>query len=250
VRDVRIGLCGFTMAFADYVREFRVVEVQQTFYEPPREATLLRWRRQAPLRFEFVIKAWQLITHEASSPTYRRLRRPLSPEQRRDCGGFRTTPIVMAGWERTLECARLLRASGVLLQCPRSFRPTPENADRLRAFLAAAERPEGVRILWEPRGPWPPELVLGLCRELGLVHVVDPFAAATVTPEQTYLRLHGVTGARHTHTAAELDAVAAALPTRGTAYVMFNNLPRIGDARRFRELVAPAGTGCPPTWSR
>ena len=37
--DVRIGLCGFTMAFDDYVREYRLVEVQQTFYEPPREGT-------------------------------------------------------------------------------------------------------------------------------------------------------------------------------------------------------------------
>ena len=237
MRDVRIGLCGFTIAFADYVREFRVVEVQQTFYEPPRDGTLLRWRRDAPLRFEFVLKAWQLITHEASSPTYRRLRRPLSAEQRRDCGSFRTTPVVLGAWERTLECARLLRATAVLLQCPRSFRATPGNADRLRAFLSTAVRPEGVRILWEPRGPWPPELVLELCRELELVHVVDPFVAATVTPEQTYLRLHGVTGARHVHTTAELDAVAGALPGAGTAYVMFNNLPRIGDARRFRQLV-------------
>src|ERR687894_2596375 len=120
MRDVRIGLCGFTMAFADYVREFRVVEVQQTFYEPPRDATLLRWRRQAPLRFEFTLKAWQLVTHEASSPTYRRLRRPVSAEERRGCGSFRTTPIVLGAWSRTLECARLLRASAVLLQCPRS----------------------------------------------------------------------------------------------------------------------------------
>src|SRR4051794_12441603 len=65
--EVRVGLCGFTMAFADYVREFPVVEVQQTFYEPPGDATLVRWRRRAPLRFEFTLKAWQLITHEASS---------------------------------------------------------------------------------------------------------------------------------------------------------------------------------------
>src|ERR671929_9964 len=105
------------MAFADYVREFRVVEVQQTFYEPPRDATLLRWRRQAPLRFEFTLKAWQLVTHEASSPTY--------------------------------------------------------------------------------------------------------------------LRLHGITGARHVYSDDELAAIAAKLPAAGTAYVMFNNLPRIGDARRF-----------------
>ena len=94
--DVRIGLCGFTMAFADYVREFPVVEVQQTFYQPPGDATLLRWRRSAPPRFEFTLKAWQLITHEASSPTYRRLRLPLGAEERSDCGSFRPTPVVLA----------------------------------------------------------------------------------------------------------------------------------------------------------
>src|SRR4051794_34028871 len=153
--EVRVGLCGFTMAFADYVREFAVVEVQQTFYEPPRDATLMRWRRQAPLRFEFTLKAWQLVTHEASSPTYRRLRRPLSAHERHDCGSLRTTPIVLEAWQRTLACAALLRATAVLVQCPRSFRPTPENADRMRAFFGTVPRPPGVRILWEPRGPWP-----------------------------------------------------------------------------------------------
>src|SRR3954470_3307765 len=235
--EVRVGLCGFTMAFADYVREFGVVEVQQTFYEPPADATLLRWRRQAPLRFEFTLKAWQLITHEASSPTYRRLRRPLNAHERRECGSFRATPVVLDAWSRTLECAALLRASAVLLQCPRSFRATPENTARMRAFFAVAARPAGLRILWEPRGPWPPELVLELCRELDLVHVVDPLVATTVTPEHTYFRLHGVTGARHVHTDEELAAIAAALPATGTAHVLFNNLPRIGDARRFMALV-------------
>jgi uncharacterized protein YecE (DUF72 family) len=237
--DVRLGLCGFTMAFADYVREFGVVEVQQTFYEPPADATLLRWRRRAPPRFEFTLKAWQLITHEASSPTYRRLRRPLSAQERGECGSFRVSPVVLDAWSRTLECARLLRATAVLLQCPRSFRPVPENVERMRRFFTTVERPPGVRLLWEPRGPWPSELLLELCRELDLVHVVDPLVDTTVTPERTYLRLHGVTGARHVHTDEELAAVAAALPAAGTAYVLFNNLPRIADARRFRALVGP-----------
>lgn len=236
--EVRIGLCGFTMAFADYVREFPVVEVQQTFYQPPGEATLRRWRRMAPPRFEFTLKAWQLITHEASSPTYRRLRQALSPVERRQCGGFRATPVVLAAWERTLACAHLLAATAVLLQCPRSFGPTPANAERMRAFFAAVERPERLRVLWEPRGAWPQELVLELCRELDLAHVVDPFTAETVTPERTYLRLHGVTGARHVHSDAELAAVRDALPEAGTAYVMFTNLPRIGDARRFAAMLA------------
>jgi uncharacterized protein YecE (DUF72 family) len=56
--DVRIGPCGFTMAFDDDVREFPVVEVQQARYQPPGDATLRRWRRNAPPRLEITLKAW------------------------------------------------------------------------------------------------------------------------------------------------------------------------------------------------
>lgn len=236
---VRVGLCGFTVGAAAYVREFPVVEVQQTFYEPPQDATLVRWRRQAPPRFEFTLKAWQLVTHEASSPTYRRLRRPLSAAQRAETGGFRLTPVVLDAWERTLACARLLRATAVLLQCPRSFRPTAANVERMRAFFGEVPRPEGVRLLWEPRGGWPAELVRELCETLGLGHVVDPFVTATQTPERTYFRLHGISGARHVYSDDELRRLRSMLPGASAepAYVLFNNLPRVGDARRFRALL-------------
>jgi uncharacterized protein YecE (DUF72 family) len=214
--------------------------VQQTFYEPPRDATLVRWRRAAPLRFEFTLKAWQLVTHEASSPTYRRLRRPLSAAERAQAGSFRLTPVVLGAWARTLECARLLRATAILLQCPRSFRPTDENVARLRAFASTVERPEGVRLLWEPRGEWPGALVRSLCDELDLVHVVDPFVAETQTPQRVYLRLHGVTGARHVYSDEELLRLRSMVPEgarREPSYVLFNNIPRVGDVRRFRELL-------------
>ncbi len=238
--DVRLGLCGFTVGAAAYFREFRVVEVQQTFYEPPRDETLLRWRRRSPPHFEFTLKAWQLVTHEASSPTYRRLRTPLSAAERAQAGSFRATPAVERGWGRTLECARLLRATAILLQCPRSFRPTDENVERLRAFCATAERPEGIRLLWEPRGEWPPELVRGLCEELDLVHAVDPFVSETQTPEQAYFRLHGITGARHVYTDDELRRLRGMLPrTENPVYVLFNNIPRVGDVRRLAALLHP-----------
>ncbi len=239
-QDVRLGLCGYTMGAAAYFREFRVVEVQQTFYEPPRDETLVRWRRQAPLRFEFTLKAWQLVTHDGSSPTYRRLRRPLTETERAEAGSFRATPVVRAAWRRTLECAALLRATAVLLQCPRSFRPTGENVERLRAFCTTAERPERMRLLWEPRGEWPPELVRALCDELGLVHAVDPFVMDTQTPEEPYFRLHGVTGSRHVYTDDELERLRGMLPPgANTAYVLFNNIPRVGDVRRFAALLGP-----------
>ena len=216
------------------------VEVQQTFYEPPKEATLRRWRDQAPSRFEFTLKAWQLVTHEASSPTYRRMKRPLDDPG--GVGAFRLSTTTRMAWDRTLACAGILRATAVLLQCPRSFRPTDANVDRMRAFLTTVERPEGVRILWEPRGPWPADVVGSLCADLDLVHVVDPFVDATVTPEQTYFRLHGITGSRHVYSDDELARLRTMLPDAATAiapaYVMFNELPRVGDATRFMALLS------------
>jgi uncharacterized protein YecE (DUF72 family) len=237
--EVRIGLCGFTMAWDDYVREYGLVEVQQTFYEPPREETMRRWRAEAPDDFEFTIKAWQLVTHDASSPTYRRLRTPLTATDRAEAGGFGMTPIVLRAWQRSLDCARLLRATAILLQCPASFRPTDENAERMRTFFGSVERPDGMRLLWEPRGAWQAELVADLCRDLRLVHVVDPFASVSVTPAETYLRLHGTTGARHVYIDAELEQLVEVIPRAAPspAYVLFNNLPRVEDARRFAAMV-------------
>ena len=234
--DVRVGLCGWTVAQATYVRRFRLVEVQHTFYEPPANALLERWRAQVPAGFEFTIKAWQVVTHESGSPTYRRLKRPLPDSARGQVGAFRTTAPVLAGWQRTLECARILRATAVLLQCPRSFRPTTDNVDRMRAFLATAERP-AARLLWEPRGDWPATLLSELCRDLDLAHVVDPMQTETVTPEQTYYRLHGTSGMRHVHTDEELRRLRDLVDGRPAPYVLFNNLPRVGDAERFLALL-------------
>jgi uncharacterized protein YecE (DUF72 family) len=232
------------MAFEDYLREYRLVEVQQTFYEPPREGTMRRWRAQAPSYFEFTIKAWQLITHDAASPTYRRLRSPLRDADRAQAGGFRTSPAVMRAWQRTLECAGILRATAILFQCPASFRPTDGNVEQMRAFFGAISRPADVRMLWEPRGPWPADVVGALCSELDLVHVVDPFVSTTVTPDQTYFRLHGTTGARHVYSDAELVQLADMLPSAPSQppYVLFNNLPRVEDARRFRRILSGGDT--------
>jgi uncharacterized protein YecE (DUF72 family) len=181
------------------------------------------------------VPAWQLITHETKSSTYRRLRTPLSAEERSEVGGFRWTPIVARAWDTTLGCAAILEATAILLQCPASFRPTEPAIARLRQFISSARRPAGVRLLWEPRGPWPDEVVRGLCEELDLTHAADPFLRPSLTP-MAYYRLHGITGARHVYTDAELAQLAETVDA-GPAYVMFNNLPRAADAWRFSQLV-------------
>ena len=232
----RVGLCGWTVSLEKYVHRFPLVEIQHTFYEPPTDALLRKWRLQVPRGFEFTIKAWQVVTHESNSPTYRRMKHPLAEEHHGQVGAFRMTPAVLGAWARTLECAAILRATAVLLQCPRSFRPTTENIARLRTFVASVDRPPDLRLLWEPRGEWPRPLLVELCRDLDLVHVVDPMQTETVTPEQTYYRLHGTSGARHVHTDEELHRLRDLVDGRASAYVLFNNLPRVGDAERFLAL--------------
>src|SRR5215210_2789335 len=132
---VKTGCCGFRMSQADYTTLFPVVEVQQTFYQPPKVETLERWRAEAPTDFEFTLKAWMLITHEARSPVYRRLKRELTEKEREGAGGFRASKIVREAWARTLECIEALGAARVLFQCPASFTPTAPNIKRLRRFF-------------------------------------------------------------------------------------------------------------------
>jgi uncharacterized protein YecE (DUF72 family) len=234
---IKIGLCGFTIGASRYFERFPVVEVQQTFYEPPSTATMMRWRAEAPAAFEFTMKAWQLITHRSTSNTYRRLKTPLTPGERAEAGAFQDTGTVQRAWQKSLDCAKLLRATAILFQCPASFRPEEENIANLRTFFGKITRPKNVRLLWEPRGKWPDTLILDLCRDLDLTHVVDPFDRDTVTPELTYWRLHGIGNHYHVYTDDELRTLRARVPAEGETYVMFNNIPRVGDAERFRALV-------------
>lgn len=239
---MKLGMCGFTIGAAAYVRQFPVVEVQQTFYDPPPIATIEKWRAQAPPEFEFTMKAWQVITHLGTSSTYRRLRRAFSDAERAEAGGFRTNRTTLAAWDVTLEAQRALRATAILFQCPPSFRPTEPNADAMREFLSHIERPAGVTLLWEPRGPWPDELVLSLCRELDLIHAVDPFVRPSLTPELLYWRLHGNKSHYANYTDDELRQIIAWLPEDASndAYVLFNNIPRVKDVKRFQEELARA----------
>ena len=81
-KNVKIGTCGFGRVKRDeYVRLLPVVEIQHTFYHPPEIKTLEKWRAAVPQDFEFTLKAWQMITHESSSPTYKRLKRPLTDQE-------------------------------------------------------------------------------------------------------------------------------------------------------------------------
>lgn len=234
---MKIGCCGFRLSRAEYFLRFPVVEVQQTFYQPPQVETLRRWRKDAPEDFEFTLKAWQLITHDARSPTYRRMKRELTEEEREGCGSFRPTEIVREAWKVTRDCAEALGATRILFQCPARFKPTASNVEHLRNFFSSVAREQFV-FMWEPRGAeWTRELVGGLCRELDLIHVVDPLVERTATPARCYFRLHVRWGGRNRYEDEELSEMYLMLPRGETSYVLFNNVRMADDATRLQRLV-------------
>ena len=235
---VKLGLCGYTIGAAQYYRRFKVLEVQQTFYDPPAPETLRRWRDAAPPDFEFTMKAWQVITHLGTSRTYRRLRSPFDDTAREEAGGFRVNRTTLAAYQRTLECCAILRATAILFQCPPSFRPTEENAAAMRHFFSTVRRPDGVRYLWEPRGKWPDELIESLCADCALHHAVDPFIRPSVTKGLTYWRLHGNGSHYAVYKDEELEQLLDWIPPSGETYVMFNNIPRVKDSGRFRDIAS------------
>jgi uncharacterized protein YecE (DUF72 family) len=234
---VRIGCCGFATAQAKYFHTFSCVEINTSFYHLPRLATAARWRAAAPTEFEFTMKAWQVITHRATSPTYKRTR--LDPRDREYCGHFGFNPTIRWAWGETFAVAKTLDAKVVLFQCAPSFRPTKENIVNLRRFFERAKRGK-FHMGWEPRGEWDPELIASLCKELELLPVLDPLKSKPIeTGKIRYFRLHGTTGPNHRFTNDELHRLRETCAGRAPTYCLFNNVAMTDDAQRFKKLLEP-----------
>jgi len=225
------------VAQQDYFEKFSAVEIDSSFYNLPKPETAARWRAAAPPGFQFAMKAWQIITHSADSPTYKRTR--LDARDRPHCGDFGFNPTIRWAWDETFRMAKALDAFLVLFQCPASFRPTKENVKNLRLFFERAKRGRFL-MGWEPRGTWDNDLVAKLCDDLDLVHVVDPFQNQ---PQHRgplrYFRLHGNEGKQHRFSDAEMDQLRQLCEVQRTsAYCFFNNGAMTADALRFQQLVS------------
>lgn len=233
---IKIGCCGFSKAQAEYYHHFQTIEIQKTFYQPPQPRTAQRWREEAPKGFEFTLKAWQLITHHPRSPTYRRLRMEIPEEERDRYGFFRPTDEVFQAWEETKRIAQALRARIVVFQCPASFDPSDEHKENMRAFFGEINRGD-LTFAWEPRGEWKDGEIEALCRELDLVHCVDPFKRWPVYGDFAYFRLHGIGGYRYEYTDDDLSRLMEWCRQFDEGYCFFNNVSMWKSASRFRQLL-------------
>lgn len=229
-----------------------MIEVEQTFYDPPRVFTAEKWRREAPEHFEFIVQAWQVITHDASSPTYHRMQTRFAAPEREAMGHFKPSETVWNAWQRTREIALAMRSRCVFFQCADTFEPTAANQDNLRSFfLRVREQAEHTRhsftCAWSPPASWPDADIAVLANELGLLHAVDPFVRPPATADGCYFRLHGFKGYRHQYTDEELARLLEMLAPFQSGYCLFNNLHMRPDAARLRWLLRGPKAAPEPT---
>ena len=246
--EVKVGTCGWSMkgGRSAYYRTFCCIELQDTFYRLPKVDNARGYRMEAPEGFEFVVKAWQALTHPASSPTWRRAGGPPKWGRTENFGFLRPTEENFRAWEEMLRVCEALKTRFIVIQTPPTFNPSPKTIEDIRAFLTSVNR-HGVRIGWEPRGEWNqrPDDVRALCRDLSLIHVVDPFKRMPFLESDTiYFRLHGIgrreVNYRYVYTDDDLRRLLRTLDeikNAERAYVMFNNLNMAQDAQRFLKLL-------------
>ena len=240
---MKVGCCGFAVSFERYVKNLEVVEVQQTFYKPPKSETAEKWREKADLidkNFEFTVKAFQVITHPPSSPTYRKAKIEVSG----DVGFFNPTKEVFEAWEKTKEIAEILRADKIIFQTPASFKMTKENLERIDSFFNSIGG--NFTFIWEPRDY--SDKLMGLFVEIidkhGIVHCVDPFISEpALKTNPTYFRLHGAYKGKkivysYTYSDGELSQLREKMKKYPNPYVMFNNKTMFQDALRLKSLAS------------
>ncbi len=241
--EVRVGCAGLPsgVARAAYFEHLDLLEVETTFFEPPGEVALRRWRREAPPACGFTALAWQLVTHDSDSPGYARLNHPLDGTAIGQVGSFRDTQLVRDAWARSVSAAQALAAEVLLLETPPSFTPSESHREALRRFVGEVAGNRGnLALAWEPHGIWEPAEAAKLALELGLIYALDPLQLEEPPPEEpeAYFRLHGLGIYRNKISADMLELLAEMIEGYERAWVVFANVEKYRDAQHFHKLLA------------
>jgi len=234
---IKVGCCGFPIAKEKYFSKFDLVEVQKTFYLPPKPDTAKKWKEKSPRSFEFTMKAWQLMTHSPKSPTYRKA--GIDVEDADKYGFFKPTKEVFDAWEKTKEIADILNAKIIVFQCPPSFREEKKHVENMKDFFSSIGK--NFLYAWEPRGEWSRETIREICAELQLIHCVDPFKEKHLHGKPAYFRLHGKGGYRYDYSSAELKKLLGMCEK--DTYCLFNNTAMYKNAMEFKEMISSFGYG-------
>lgn len=175
-----LGRSFDALAFvADY---FDTVEINSSFYRPPRPSDAESWARRVHNnpRFKLTAKVWQRLTHERKEATAESLVQ--------NCADVRRSMAPLADAQKL---------GALLLQFPWSFRNSPENVEYLEKLIHELR---GFPLVIEVRhGSWDREELYQFLREhrVGFCNVDQPVIGDSLKPGSRvtapvgYFRLHG-----------------------------------------------------------
>ncbi len=223
-----------------YAQHFPTVEINSTYYRPPREGWAARWAAETSPQFVFAVKMWRQVTHEKR----------------------------LAGVEEELEThfaasAALGEKFGPLLvQLPPSLeKDLPLLEDFAGACLRAWERHFPRRRLLAAmefrHASWDSGDARALLAKLGLSLVLSDLAGCTIDEPLAeglvYVRRHGPGGHAASYGDAELDSLAERIRDWSAAgrdvHVYFNNDVHAHAPRNAAALIAMVRRGRPASRS-
>ncbi|MBI4349255.1 MAG: DUF72 domain-containing protein [Elusimicrobia bacterium] len=215
---LRAGCSYFPVGHDSYFTALDTLEAGSYASRLPRAQTAARWRVQAPRDFVFSVVCDPAVT----------------------AAHFRPERAVEAGWERTRAVAEALDASFIVFETPKTFYAQADNLRYLYSFLKAADR-GGALFAWQPSWGWDRGVVGRICRDLKLVHAVDPLVGAPTAGSVNYFRLRGGGPGRkpsrgHRYTDPELREVVELARGKPT-YAYFSTAEAWQDARRLADLT-------------
>ncbi len=245
--DVLVGTCGFSRSRKMYFSIFDVVELQETFYSLPSLDRAKKLKAEAPRGFEYTVKAWQIITHPYTSPTWKKLKVRVEGDIG-NYGYLRPTPENINAWEMLRRFSLELGATFIVFQTPSSFPLNRDSIKWVRDFFSTIDISE-FRIGWELRyrniDREIYRMVCSVMRELGIVHITDLMKESPcyVNSEVVYTRLHGLNGLinyKYKYTDSDLEKLIDVLSKIDSKrfYVLFNNVYMFEDAKRFKEMLS------------
>jgi uncharacterized protein YecE (DUF72 family) len=240
----RVGCAGFPMKLSRYFETFGLVEVQQSFFDPPTERALARWRKGAPEGFVFTMRAWQLITHPPTYPGYRRIRRTWDQAARLRFGSLQYTEQTRWAWTIMRRAAEVLDAKAILFHTPASFTPTRENREDLVRFFDSIERGP-FHLVWEPDGVWDDEETEALCGQCGLIPAIDPLMSMPCSGEIFYFRMREKSRGRGAYTEEDFFQIhgqaMAGCDQGREGFFIWQTPDAARDAQRFAKWCSSQG---------
>ena len=152
-----------------YANFFDSVEINNSFYQLPKNGTFARWRRETRDEFIFSIKASRYISH---------MKKLLDPDK--------TLPPLLNGVDLLRE-----KLGPILFQLPPGWKA---NHERLQNFLSFL--PDGYRYVFEFRDPsWHTGRTIDMLLRHGVAFCIFELAgqrsSKEVTADFVYVRLHG-----------------------------------------------------------